>query len=591
MFTRRELMKRGALGGAALFLPRGAMLTGSAFGATSVAGGLTPYVDSLPVLVDNALDGSHGGKLAVSAALISRKVHRDLPATTLFGYVHAAGPGTVDSVASYLGPAIVAKSGVPLTVNFRNNLQPDDYLRVFTNGGSSYLQFAPAPEVRTMTHLHGGFVAGMDDGNPFAQPNAFRSGSIQSVTYPNEQPASLLWYHDHYMGDTRMNVVAGLAAGYLLRDTFDSGANPILPGPLGRYELPIVIQDRRFNPDGSLLYPIEDDDLNGPWIGEYFGDTMLVNGKIWPDLVVEPAVYRLRVLNGCNARILNLRLDGVPMYIVGAEGGLLPVSPVQTDKLVLAPAERFDVICDFRRFADQTLYLRNTSPLRPVVTPAPPLSTVMRIRVKTRASSDAPMTIPQNGSLPANAELASLVSLGPPQLSGGGVAGRMITLNEIDAESTGWRLNINGHPYGDATPVVETLTWNGVEDWYYVNMTGDTHPMHTHLFTFKVLGRYNFDAARYAAAYSGASGVTQQETSTLTPYLKSSLLPPDAGELGFKDTVKANPGQVTVVRARFRLPSTALSGGKPVKEQRYVHHCHIVEHEDNDMMERFVVKA
>ncbi len=175
--------------------------------------------------------------------------------------------------------------------------------------------------MRILTHLHGAFVAGNDDGNPYAQPDAFRSGSTQSVTYPNEQPAALSWYHDHYVGDTRMNVVAGLAAGYLIRDAFDSGSNPLLPGPIGRYELPIVVQDRQFNADGSLLYPVEDADSGGPWIGEYFGDVMLVNGKIWPDLVVEPAVYRFRVLNGCNARILNLNINGVPMYIIGAEGG------------------------------------------------------------------------------------------------------------------------------------------------------------------------------------------------------------------------------------------------------------------------------
>ena len=109
-------------------------------------------------------------------------------------------------------------------------------------------------------------------------------GATQPVTYPNEQPATLLWYHDHYMGDTRMNVVAGLAGGYLLRDSFDTGSNPLLPGPIGIYELPVVVQDRQFNPDGSLLYPVGPASMHGPWIGEYFGDVMLVNGKIWPKL-------------------------------------------------------------------------------------------------------------------------------------------------------------------------------------------------------------------------------------------------------------------------------------------------------------------
>jgi spore coat protein A len=590
MLTRRQLMKRGALGGAGFVASR-ALLAGPALGARSVARSLKPYVDPMPLLVDNAIDATGGGNVSLSAALISRKVHRDLPATTLFGYLRSGGPGTADAVASYLGPAIVAKTGVPITVDYRNNLAPDDYLRVFTNGGSSYLQFPPAPEVRILTHLHGAFVAGNDDGNPYAQPDAFRPGSTQSVIYPNEQPAALSWYHDHYVGDTRMNVVAGLAAGYLIRDGFDSGSNPLLPGPIGRYELPIVVQDRQFNSDGSLLYPVEDPDSNGPWIGEYFGDCMLVNGKIWPDLVVEPAVYRFRVLNGCNARILNLNLGAVPMYIIGAEGGLLPTNPAPTDKLVMTPAERFDVICDFRGLAGKTVFMRNTSPPAPIVTPAPSLTQVMRIRVKQMASSDAPMSVPPAGSLPPNRAVQALVDLGPPRLSGGSVAGRMITLNEFGTDTPAWRLNLNGRPYGDPNPVIETLKWNSVEDWYYVNVTADTHPMHTHLFTFKVMGRYNFDATGYAAAYPGQFGVPQQDVSTLTPFLKSGFLPPAPGEAGFKETVKANPGQVTVVRAKFALPSTALdNNGQLVTPQKYVHHCHIVEHEDNDMMERFVVQ-
>ena len=590
MLTRRQLMKRGALGGAGLIVSR-TLLTGPALGDTPVAKSLKPYVDPMPLLVDNAIDATGGGRHNLTAALISRKVHRDLPATTLFGYLRSGGPGTSDPVASYIGPAIVAKTGVPIRVNYRNNLAPDDFLRVFTNGGSSYLQFPPAPEVRILTHLHGGSVASRDDGNPYGQPGAFKSGQTQSVSYPNEQPATLLWYHDHYVGDTRMNVVAGLAAGYLLRDGFDSGSNPLLPGPIGRYELPIVVQDRQFNADGSLLYPVADPDSNGPWIPEYFGDCMLVNGKIWPELVIEPAVYRFRVLNGCNARILNLNIGKVPMHIIGAEGGLLPNNPAPTDKLVMAPAERFDVICDFRALAGQTVFMKNSSPPAPVVTPAPLLTQVMRIRVKQAASSDAPMSVPGAGSLPANPNVRALVGLGPPRLSGGSVASRMITLNEFGADTPSWSLNLNGHPYGDPNPVIETLKWNSVEDWYFVNMTGDTHPQHTHLFTFKVMGRYKFDAAGYEAAHPGHYGVPQRDVSTLRPFLRSGLIPPDAGEAGFKDTVKANPGQVTVVRAKFTLPSTALNKkGRLVTPQKYVHHCHIVEHEDNDMMERVVVR-
>lgn len=588
MITRRQLMKRSAVGGAGLFFSRG--LLGNAFGAQSVANSLKPYVDSMPLLVNNAVDATTGGSVNISAALVSRKVHRDLPASTLFGYLRAGGPGPVDPVASYLGPAIVAKTGVPITVNYRNDLDGDDFLDVFTNDGSSYLQFPPFPELRVKSHLHGGFVAGVDDGNPYASPGDFDNGQTQTVSYPNEQPATLLWYHDHYEGDTRMNVVGGLAAGYLIRDAFDSGSNPLLPGPIGQYELPLVVQDRQFNADGSLLYPIAPAATNGPWIGEYFGDVMLVNGKIWPDLVVEPAVYRFRVLNGCNARILNLNIAGVPMHVIGAEGGLLPNSPAPVNKLLMAPAERLDVICDFRGFAGKTLFLKNGSAPKPLVTPAPSLAQVMRIRVKSTASSGAPTSVPGPGSLPPNADIAALTGLGPPRLSGGAVAGRMITMNEFGVDSPSWQLNLNGKPYGDSSPNVQHLKWNAVEDWYYVNVTGDTHPMHTHLFTFRVIGRYKFDAAAYAAAYPGSKGVPQQEVDTLKPFLRSGLIPPDPTETGFKDTVKANPGYVTVVRAKFSVPSTALSSGQLVTPQKYVHHCHIVEHEDNDMMERLVVE-
>jgi spore coat protein A len=602
MTTRREFLKWTAASGAGLAVGRG-LFTGQARAASvaptaPAAAGLTPYLDPMPILVDNAVDATGGGTVNFTTALISRKVHSQLPATTLFGYLRSGGPGAGDTAASYLGPAIVAKTGTAVKVNYTNGLAPNDFLKVFTNGGASYLQFAPFPEVRILTHLHGGLVAGTDDGNPFAQPDAFPNGTTQSVTYPNEQPATLSWYHDHYMGDTRMNVVAGLAGGYLIRDSFDTGSNPLLPGPLGVYELPMVVQDRQFNPDGSLLYPVAPASTNGPWIGEYFGDVMLVNGKIWPKLTVEPAVYRFRVLNGCNARIVNLRISTpndsatVPMFIVGTEGGLLPLNPVRSNGLVMTPAERYDVICDFRGFAGQTLLMKNSNPPNSVVsTPAPPsLTKVMQITVKSTAPSGAPMSVPGPGSLPANPAVAALTGLGPPKLSGGSVAARMITLNEIGVNTPTWKMNLNAHPYGDPSPVTETLTWNSVEDWYFVNTTADTHPMHTHLFTFKVMGRYNYDVNGFVAANGGPNGVPQLDISTLTPFLKGGLIAPPPDEAGLKETVKANPGQVTVIRAKFTPPSTVLdSSGQPT-EQKYVHHCHIVEHEDNDMMERVIVK-
>jgi spore coat protein A, manganese oxidase len=607
MHTRRQFLERAAVGGAGLVVG-GTLLTNRRAEAATVAGRLTPYLDPMPILADNAIDATGGGPVNLSAALITSQVHSQLPATTLFGYVGGPHDG-----GSFLGPVIVARSGTAVTAHYKNELAADDYLKVFTNGGSSYAQFNPftPAEVRILTHLHGGLLAGIDDGNPYEQPLGFSSGQTQTATYPNAgvnkdgtpylHPASLLWYHDHLVGDTRMNVVGGLAGAYLLRDEFDSGSNPLLPGPVGVYELPLVVQDRQFNADGSLLYPVAPASTNGPWIGEYFGDAMLVNGKVWPTLAVEPAVYRFHVLNGCNARILSLRFvrsndQPVPTYIIGAEGGLLPAgSPVATSRLVMGPAERFDVICDFRGLAGQTLYIRNNKPPKPVSTPAPALANVMQITVKPTASPGAPMSVPGAGSLQdplVVTAVTDLTSLGPPLLSGGTVTPRVITLNEVGADTPAWELNLNARPYGDPddpTPMVEQLRWYDVEDWYFVNTTADTHPMHTHLFTFTVMGRYNLDVNGLIAKYGTANGVPQLDAAQLRPFLTSGLMAPPPEETGLKDTVKTNPGQVAVVRARFTPPTTAFVGDQ-LTTQKYVHHCHIVEHEDNDMMERVLVQ-
>jgi spore coat protein A, manganese oxidase len=592
MLTRRQFIQRGAAGGAGLMFG-GALLRAPALAATSVATSLTPYLDPMPLLVDNAIDArsAAGASYDLTAALVTRKVHKQLPAAQFFGYLRSGGPGVVDPLASYLGPAFLAEEGVGFSVNYDNGLAPEDFLSVFkTPGapGASYLQFPPHPEVRTLTHLHGAFVAGADDGNPYVNFDAFASGSIQSVTYPNEQAAALLWYHDHYEGDTRMNVVAGLASGYILRDVVDTGEGGLgLPGPLGSYELPLVIQDRQWNADGSLLYPVNPPSENGPWIGEYFGDTMLVNGKVWPFLVVDPVLYRFRILNGCNARIMNLNIPGAKMTIIGSEQGLLP-APVAAEKIVMGPAERYDVIVDFSGLAGKTALMRNTRPPSPVHTPAPALTDVMQFRVNATNTGGGRTSWP--GVLPALS--GDLRGLGPPKLSGGSVPGRVIVLNEVAPATPQWKLNLNAHPFdGQGNTFRQTLQHERVEDWYFVDTTVDTHPMHTHLFGFQVMGRYSFDAKGFVAAFAGPNGVPQVPVSALAPYLKSGLTPYAPEEAGFKDTVKANPGQITVIRAKFSLPSTALKRNGTVAggEQRYVHHCHIVEHEDNDMMERFAV--
>jgi spore coat protein A len=488
-------------------------------------------------------------------------LHPELPPTPIWAYDDGSG---LAGQAGSFGMAVVAQSGTPLQVSFTHNLPTTypDWLPVDTR------ETPRGTEVRLITHLHGGFVAADSDGNPAVTPEGFGPSETQTVYYTNQKPqmpASLLWFHDHGLGTTRLNVLAGLAAAYILRDEFDTGnePNPIgIPG--GPYEIPLVIQDRQFNPDGTFLYPTSN--IPGAvWIGEYFGDVMLVNGKVWPFLEVEPRLYRFRVLNGCNARILNLDIGGARMWQIGAEGGLWD-KPVAVSRLVLAPAERADVLVDFSGLAGAALQMKNLRPPKPVATPAPPLTQVMQIRVGTTVTQPGPTRIPT--SLPGRAA----------NLPGGEVANtRYITLNEIAAETANWVLLLNGMDFEE--PSTETPRVGTVEDWVYVNLTSDTHPMHTHLVTVQVVGRTPFDVDAYQAAYGGPNGVPGDPTVFAT----GPMLPPEPTERGFKDTVKANPGYLTTVRARYELPAGVTT------PQTYVYHCHILEHEDNDMMRPFTV--
>jgi spore coat protein A, manganese oxidase len=559
--TRRRFLQYGGGLGAALLVP-GATRLRAAHAASG--GKLSKYVQRLPVPGDGIVVATPSGpnRYSFTQTEIARQLHPHLPPTPLWAYDD--GSGLAGQSGSF-GMAVVARSGTPLEVTYTHDLPETypDWLPVDT-------RLTPlGNEVRLMTHLHGGFVAAESDGNPAVTPDGFGPGDTQSVFYTNQlpqMPASLLWFHDHGLGTTRLNVFAGLAAAYILRDEFDTGSEPNPIGiPGGAYEVPLVIQDRQFNPDGTFLYPTTDIE-GATWIGEYFGDTMLVNGKVWPFLDVEPRMYRLRILNGCNARILSLDVGGPNLWQIGAEGGMWDV-PVPVDRLVLAPAERADVLVDFSTFSGQTLVLKNRNPSKPVVTPAPSLTQVMQIRVGNTVSQPGPSSVPS--SLPGRA-----ADLHNP------VNTRYITLNEIDIDEATWFLNLNGVHF-DEGPTTETPKVGTVEDWVYVNLTGDTHPMHMHLVTFQVVGRTPFDAEAYEEGNEGPHGVPGGIDPS--PFATGPMLPPAPEERGFKDTVKVNPGYFTTIRAKFELPAAVTA------PQDYVHHCHIVEHEDNDMMRPFTV--
>jgi spore coat protein A len=416
--------------------------------------------------------------------------------------------------------------------------------------------------------------------------------------YPNDHAASTLWYHDHVLGMTRLNVYAGPAGFYLLRGGRNDLKPGVLPGPAPAlrdepnsryYEIPIAIQDRSFNADGSLFYPdnraffegLETGQLQIPfvpgaacdgrrsdispiWNPEFFGDTMVVNGRTWPVLEVEPRRYRFRLLNGCNSRFLILKLvtgdptrrpgvAALPFWQIGAEGGFL-AAPAQLASLLVSPAERADVIVDFTGLpTGAEIFLVNEGPDEPFgggvagtdFPWADPGTTgqVMKFVVGGRQSIDTSVS-PEALTLPTPARL------GPASVIRG------VSLNEemsktvrvvIDPDGT-VRLACDDPAAEYFGPTEAEL--GAIEIWAIYNFTADAHPIHIHEVQFEVVDRQLFE------------GVPR---------------PPEAWESGRKDTVVAYPGEITRVKALFDLPG------------RYVWHCHIVEHEDNEMMRPYSV--
>ncbi len=426
--------------------------------------------------------------------------------------------------------------------------------------------------------LHGAKVLPESDGYPEAWfTNGFtRAGpffTTRTYSYPNDQPATTLWYHDHALGGTRLNVFAGLAGFYLIRDEIEDNLNL----PKGRYEVPLMIQDRMFNADGSLLYPVQmpgDPDPRVPpiWLPEFFGDTVLVNGKVWPFLEVEPRKYRFRVLNASNARFYNLLLresteagvslerPGPAFYQIGTDGGFLP-APVQLTELLMAPAERFDVIIDFAGLAGKFFLLANDAhapfPDGDDLIPAD----VMLFKVTK------PLRGPDTSFLPAR---LSAVPLMDPAVA---VRQRNLTLSELDSDAGSPIIVLLGDMHWE-DPVTENPKVGTTEVWNIINTTEDGHPTHLHLVQFQVLNRQPFDVDQYPTnlVFTG---------------------PPVAPDLNerpaWKDTVKTFPGEVTRIIAKFDLPTGTKVN--PEAKFRYVWHCHILEHEDNDMMRPYDVVA
>ncbi len=433
-----------------------------------------------------------------------------------------------------LAPLIEARCGEPLQITWVNNLPAKHFLPIdHSLHGCGH----DVPEVRTVTHLHGAKVPSADDGYP---EDWFATGKSRTCAYPLEQEATALWYHDHAMGLNRLNAYAGLFGMLLLRDKVEDS----LGLPSGKYEVPLIFYDRNFTSDGQLFYATSPDPEH-PWIPEFTADGILINGKIRPFFEVEPRLYRFRLLNTANSRFFLLTLSNQqPLIQIGSDQGLLP-APVDVKMLALAPAERADILIDFTQSAGQSLHLLTGA------------FEILEFRVAKQSPSPIPSTVPI--SIPKTLRPVQRI----PESTA--TTTRTITLNEYrDRVANPMIMLLNNKRWHE--PVTETPKLNSTEIWEFVNQTEDTHPMHLHLVRFQVLDRRTFDEFEYMAnkKLRFISAVTQ----------------PAPNELGWKDTVQCPPGTITRVIVRFE----GFTG-------KYLYHCHILEHESNDMMRPFEVIA
>jgi spore coat protein A len=494
---------------------------------------LTPFVDPLPLpAVAQPVTGIPGGAAHydIPAREILQRLHRDLPLTRVWGYG-----------GSYPGPTIEARRGQLVTVTWINDLRDLGTGELRTEHALAVDTCLHGPDETgvvpvLVTHLHGGHVPGSSDGYPESR---FPPGQQSPVySYPNEQPAATLWYHDHALGITRLNVYMGLAGFYLLRDDAEDALNL----PLGEFEVPLAIQDRMFRGDGSLYYP-------AIWEDHFFGDTVLVNGKVWPYFDVKRGKYRFRMLNGSTSRTYSLSLStGAVFWQIGSDTGLL-TAPVALSTLTLSPGERADVVIDFAPYAAGTaIVLTNSAPSPfPGSAGVGVVPNVMQFRVQAATGDVDPLP-------------ASLVPV-PPIDPATAVLQRDLVLRQMP--------NTMCPSNPDGVWLIDGLTWHDIterprlgtaEIWAWVNRSPITHPMHMHLVAFQVLDRQSIDP--------------------VTGLPIGPREPPATNERGWKDTVQAPPSQITRVIARFE----DYTG-------RFPYHCHILEHEDHEMMRQFQVIA
>ncbi len=572
-----------------------------------------------------------------------------IPAAATFGYATSATATDV-----YGGPTIETSKGTALVLKVTNSLGAHplaNFIDTKVMGTQALDDVAP----RGTIHLHGGHTEATMDGLP---TSTFTPGQSFTYKYGNDQDAMGLWYHDHSWGITRLQVTAGLAGQVWVRDKFDTGdSGSGLKLPSGAYEVPLTIQDHTFTPTGQLAYPIGPHcgvpgmpaDYPNQWNPESFGDVATVNGTMEPNLNVNKGLYRFRMLNASNARFYHLRLavvdaagnptaTNLPFFQIGTDGGLLN-APVKTSDLLLAPAERADLLVDFRNLPTGAKYQFVNDALAPYPGGGDSLvPKVMQFTVTAKAGPTAAVPTVLRGGTGRPPLLPAVAAPGQAAAAGSlaATSKRTVFLNEIadslvNPDPTG--PSITGEPvhvmvgnqfYADGTSMqprttnVEAPAINTVEEWDIVNTTGDAHPIHIHLTQFRLLDRQDIvtDPVTGDTTYAtmglncqgslvsncvaapglpdpSVAGTGPWPAPAVDPYLVGSPRPASGTDLGWKDTIIAYPGTVTRIIVPFGgtaagIPAPFVGDAKTAKVQRYVgqyvFHCHILEHEENDMM-------
>ncbi|BBE72362.1 multicopper oxidase family protein [Oharaeibacter diazotrophicus] len=533
-------------------LAAGAAMAGALPGGRPAvaAAGLTPFVDRLPVPppakpVGKALVGPYptADVYRMTVGTLAHRFHRDLPLSTVWGYN-----------GSYPGPTISAVSGRPLYVQWVNGLPNAPHplwSPAFAAAHGPGIGGTSPDAARTVAHLHGGRVPPDADGWP--EEIVLPGRSTKPYLYPNFQEAATLWYHDHALGITRLNVMMGLAGAYVIKDGWENA----LPLPKGAYDVPLIVQDRMLTSLGRISYPLD-------LAPEFFGDVNVVNGKVWPYLDVARGKYRFRVVNGCNSKFLDLAFaDGRAFAQIASDQGLLPAPEIRTS-VRLAPGERVEIVADFQRDrpgAGIVLVNRLAPAPYPGGGNAAVPENVMAFRVGSAYGHTAALptklrtvlpSVPQQTRWTTSQYLEKI-----PESAA--KATRRFTL--IEATNTGTAICVNA---GGFTPAIRDeagkIQWSDplpfkvkagdVEIWEFTNETVDTHPVHVHLAQMQLLGRISPPGTPAAGSAEGPGVV--------------------------KDTWQLHPGETIRLIGRFE--------GYPGK---YAFHCHILEHEDCEMMRWF----